>query len=72
LPIVTGETGLSIKNQTVTVRSGALPGQIVVIEASDDLHTWNTLGAAQADSAGNVNFKESAGAPKRFYRVIPQ
>jgi subtilisin family serine protease len=72
LPIIQGATALTLKNQTITVRSAALPGEVVVIEASNDLKTWNAIGVAEADQSGNVSFREGIGTSNRFYRVISQ
>lgn len=46
------------------------PGASYVVQASDDLEFWETLGTWTADASGFVHCQESGlGFPRRFYRI---
>jgi len=49
----------------------AEPGQVIEVQASDNLSTWETLVRAPASAEGTFTHIDSAQRPRRFYRVAP-
>ena len=49
----------------------AEPGQVIELQASDNLSTWETLVRAPASSEGTFTHIDSVPRSRRFYRVAP-
>jgi hypothetical protein len=56
------------------ISASGVPGQNYVVQATTDLRTWATIGAAAADSNGHLDFLDlsSRNYPSRFYRLVQQ
>ena len=49
----------------------AEPGQVIELQASDDLSIWETLARAPASAEGTFTHIDSVQRSRRFYRVAP-
>ncbi|HOR73199.1 MAG TPA: putative Ig domain-containing protein, partial [Verrucomicrobiota bacterium] len=70
-PLIGGLGGvLGFEQGHFTFRVGGVPGQVVVLEASDNLIDWKALGTNVLESAPwEFMDPESGSLPRRFYRA---
>ena len=71
-PVMSGIARHSDGNMRIS--ASGVPGQNYVVQATTDLRTWATIGAAAADSNGHLDFLDlsSRNYPSRFYRLVQQ